>query len=41
MASAIQFTWTSACNTMLASTAGAPGPEIKNRLGNPSTPNPK
>ena len=41
MQSAIQFTCASACKTMLARTAGAPGPETMNRLGNPSTANPR
>ena len=41
MHSAIQFTWASACSTMLASTAGAPGPDTMKRFGNPSTPSPR
>src|SRR4051812_39374618 len=38
MASAIQFTCASACKTMLASTAGAPGPDTRNKLGSRRTP---
>ena len=39
--SAIQFTCCSIEQSMLVSTDGLPGPEIRNKLGKPTVPRPK